>query len=140
MIGVYKWGWGEGSENTAFWGWVEGLVARPYPVAFIVRGEIRQNPVLGRTNPGVVMESRLGCTVAGSFNVKTSTKAVSGKTVVTGSRAKSVTHEPFFPLVRPAQVTAKSSAGLYTGGPAREETPVKSTVEKASAKTVKGQS
>ena len=138
MIGVYKWGWGEGSENTAFWGWVEGLMGRGNATASIVKGEIRQNSVLWRRRPGLVMESRSGCTVAESYEVKTSTKAVSGKTVVSGSWAKSVKPDRSFPAVLPPQATVKLSATPYTGGPARERAPVKTIVEKVSEKTVKG--
>ncbi|MBI5827655.1 MAG: hypothetical protein HZB22_08010 [Deltaproteobacteria bacterium] len=34
-IGIYKWGWGDGSENVAFWGWIGGASAAVYRNAFV---------------------------------------------------------------------------------------------------------
>lgn len=35
-IGIYKWGIGDGSENTAFWGWMGGTAsAVVYRNAFV---------------------------------------------------------------------------------------------------------
>lgn len=35
-IGIYKWGWGDGNENAAFWGWVGGVASTAvYRNAFV---------------------------------------------------------------------------------------------------------
>lgn len=137
MIGIYKWGWGDCSENTAFWGWLESLLTRGDAPASIVRVDLKPDSVLGDKAPGVVMDSTFASSLADYLKVKTSTVAVTGKTVFSESGVKSVKWTGSYYIDSAGQVPHKVSGGLYTAKTARGEAVVKASAQKDSAKAVK---
>lgn len=137
MIGIYKWGWGDGSENTAFWGWLESLLRQGDAPASIVRGELKPNSVLGDKAPRVVMGTPFACSLADDLKVKTSTGAVTGKTVFLESEAKSVKWEGFYYTDHAGPVPQKVSGDIYTAKSTVGEAAVKTSGLKDKAKAVK---
>lgn len=137
MIGVYRWGWGDESENIAFWGWVENLLARGDAPAAIVRSEFKPSTVLCNKARMVVLDNARTRSIFGEPKVKASTGAVTGKAVFSGSGVKTVKWTGSCSTGRVDRVPLKVTGGLYKAKSTRDEPAVKSTCRKDSAKAVK---
>lgn len=139
MIGIYKWGWGDCSENTAFWGWLESLLTRGDAPASIARVDLKPNSVLEDKAQRVVMDTPFACSPADYLKAKSSAVAVTGmgKTVFSESGVKSVKWTGSCYIDSAGQVPHKVSGGPYTAKTTRGEAAVKASAQKDSAKAIK---
>ncbi|MBI5586813.1 MAG: hypothetical protein HY889_00425 [Deltaproteobacteria bacterium] len=137
MIGVYKWGWGDGSENIAFWGWDESLTIFDASAATLVRSDLKTGSVLTQVAAHAVINKVLFSVSAVDFKAKISSTGASCKTAIEGNGSRSVRWSCCDVLESTGWFPHAVSEGILPMKTERSETGAKMSVKGENAKVVK---
>lgn len=137
MIGVYKWGWGDGSENIAFWGWVESLTTYDARAAALVRSDMRTGSVLSQVASRAVINEAFAGISAVDFKTKISSTGAPCKTLIEGNGSRSVSRSCRDALESTVWFPHAVIEGVFPMKKERAETGAKMSVQGENAKVVK---